>query len=103
MTERLNDLNTALEEKNKRKNAIPALLNRIMFSIPKGVQITSIENTSGTKIVITAQAKTYDQLGYLKASIKNYDILTNVVSDSGIKQTQEGLITTTIEGNLPIE
>lgn len=103
MTEKLTDLNTALEEKNKRKNAIPALLNRIMFSIPKGVQITSIENTSGNKIVITAQASTYDQLGYLKASIKNYTILTNVISDSGLKQTQDGLITTTIEGNLPIE
>lgn len=103
MTEKLTTLNTAAEEKNKRKNAIPALLNQIMFSIPKGVQITSIENTSGDKIVINAQASTYDQLGYLKASIKNYNILTNVVSDSGLKQTQDGVIKTTIEGNLPIE
>lgn len=103
MTERLTNLNAQIEEKAKRKNAIPALLNRIMHSIPKGVQITSIENTSDTKIVITAQANTYEQLGYLKASIKNYDILTNVISDSGLKQTQDGSITTTIEGNLPIE
>lgn len=103
MTEKLEDLNTAVEEKNKRKNAIPTLLNQIMFSIPKGVQITSIENTSGNKIVINAQADTYDQLGYLKASIKNYGILTNVISDSGQKQTQDGLIKTTIEGTLPIE
>lgn len=103
MTERLNDLNAKTQDKNKRKNAIPTLLNQIMFSIPKGVQITSIENSSGTKIVINAQANTYDQLGYLKASIKNYGILTNVISDSGEKQTQDGLIKTTIEGNLPIE
>lgn len=103
MTERLTDLNAKTQDKNKRKNAIPTLLNQIMFSIPKGVQITSIENTSGTKIVINAQASTYDQLGYLKASIKNYGILTNVISDSGEKQTQDGLIKTTIEGNLPIE
>lgn len=103
MTERLTSLNEAIDDKNKRKNAIPALLNRIMYSIPKGVQITSIENTSGTKVVIKAQASTYDQLGYLKASIKNDNILFNVISDSGIKQTQDGLITTTIEGDLPIE
>lgn len=102
MTERLNNLNAELEERNKRKNAIPVLLNQIMFSIPKGVQITSIENTSGTKIVINAQANTYDQLGYLKAGIKNYNILTNVISDSGEKKTQDGPITTTIEGDLPI-
>lgn len=103
MTERLTSLNEAITDKNKRKNAIPALLNRIMYSIPKGVQITSIENTSGTKIVIKAQASTYDQLGYLKASIKNDNILFNVISDSGIKQTQDDVITTTIEGDLPIE
>lgn len=103
MTERLSDLNAKTQDKNKRKNAIPTLLNQIMFSIPKGVQITSIENISGTKIVINAQASTYDQLGYLKASIKNYGILTNVISDSGEKQTQDGLIKTTIEGDLPIE
>lgn len=103
MKERLENLNAKAEDRNKRKNAIPTLLNQIMFSIPKGVQITSIQNTSGTKIVINAQASTYDQLGYLKASIKNYEILTNVISDSGEKQTQDGLIKTTIEGNLPIE
>lgn len=103
MTQRLTDLNAKTQDKNKRKNAIPTLLNQIMFSIPKGVQITSIQNTSGTKIVINAQANTYDQLGYLKASIKNYGILTNVISDSGEKHTQDGLIKTTIEGDLPIE
>lgn len=102
MTKRLTDLNASIEEKRKVKNAIPTLLNQIMFSIPKGVQITSIENTSGTKIVINAQANTYDQLGYLKASIKNYNILINVVSDSGQKTSQDGPITTTIEGDLPI-
>ncbi len=103
MIEKLNNLNDEVAEKNRRKNAIPALLNQIMFSIPKGVQITSIENTSGNTIVINAQANTYEQLGYLKASIKNYEILTNVISDSGQKQTQEGVITTVIEGTLPIE
>lgn len=102
MTERLNNLNADAEDRNKRKNAIPTLLNQIMFSIPKGVQITSIENTSDVKIIINAQANTYDQLGYLKASLKNYGILVDVISDSGQKQTQNGLVTTVIEGNLPI-
>lgn len=102
MTERLNNLNADAEDRNKRKNAIPTLLNQIMFSIPKGVQITSIENTSDVKIIINAQANTYDQLGYLKASLKNYGILVDVISDSGQKQTQNGLVTTAIEGNLPI-
>ena len=102
MTRRLTDLNASIEEKRKLKNAIPTLLNQIMFSIPKGVQITSIENINNTKIIINAQANTYDQLGYLKASIKNYNILINVVSDSGQKTSQEGPITTTIEGDLPI-
>ncbi len=103
MTERLNNLNAEAEERSKFKNSIPTLLNQIMFSIPKGVQITSIENTNGTKIVINAQAYTYEQLGYLKVAIRNYNILTNVVSDSGQKQTPDGFVTTTIEGTLPIE
>ncbi len=103
MVEKLTNLDEELQQRNKRKNAIPALLNQIMFSVPKGVQITSIENTSGNTVIINAQANTYDQLGYLKASIKNYEILTNVVSDSGVKQTQDGAITTVIEGTLPIE
>lgn len=103
MTERLTNLTSQTEEKNKRKNAIPKLLNTIMFSIPKGVQITSIENTTDTKIVINAQASTYEQLGFLKAKIKEDEILVNVVSDSGRKDAQDSLIKTTIEGDLPIE
>lgn len=103
MTEKLEQLATKTQEKNKRKNAIPTLLNQIMFSIPKDVQITSIENTSGNNIVITAQAPTYEQLGYLKSKIKEDGILLNVVSDSAQKQGQESLVITVIEGILPIE
>lgn len=103
MVEKLTNLSSQTEEKNKRKNAIPKLLNTIMFSIPKGVQITSIENTTDTKIVINAQASTYEQLGFLKAKIKEDEILVNVVSDSGRKEAQDSLIKTTIEGDLPIE
>lgn len=99
MKEKLEELNNKISEKNKTKKAIPTLLNEIMWSIPKEVQITSIENTSGTHIVIKAQSETYQQLGYLKAKIKEDGILINVVSDSSKKQ--EGVVKVTIEGELP--
>jgi hypothetical protein len=103
MTEKLEELASKAQEKSKRKNAIPTLLNQIMYIIPKGVQITSIENTSGDTIVINAQSSTYEQLGYLKSKIKEDEILLNVVSDSGQKEGQTGLIKTVIEGELPIK
>lgn len=99
MREKLEELNNKISEKNRTKKAIPTLLNEIMWSIPKEVQITSIENTSGTHIVIKAQSETYQQLGYLKAKIKEDGILTNVISDSS--QKQEGVVKVTIEGELP--
>ncbi len=102
MTQRLEDLTSKTQEKNRRKNAIPTLLNQIMYVIPKGVQITSIQNTSGDTIVINAQSYNYEQLGYFKSKIKEDDILLNVVSDSGQREGQTGLIKTVIEGSLPI-
>lgn len=99
MKEKLDELNNKISEKKKRKKAIPTLLNEIMWSIPKEVQITSIENTSGTHIIIKAQSETYQQLGYLKAKIKEDGILTNVVSDSS--QKQQDVVKVTIEGELP--
>lgn len=99
MRQKLEDLNNQISEKNRLKNAIPTLLNQIMFIIPQEVQITSIENTSGTHIVINAQAERYEQLGYLKGKIKADGILLNVVSDSS--QKQEGIVKVTIEGDLP--
>lgn len=103
MKERLESLTSETQDRNKRKNSIPTLLNQIMYIIPRGVQITSIENTSGSDIVINAQSATYEQLGYLKSKIKEDGILLNVQSDSGQKEGQTGLIKTVIEGKLPIE
>lgn len=103
MTERLEALTSETQDRNKRKNSIPTLLNQIMYIIPQGVQITSIENTVGSEIVINAQSATYEQLGYLKSKIKEDGILLDVQSDSGQKQGQTGLIKTVIEGKLPIE
>lgn len=95
----INDINSKKASKSQNRNAIPNLLNQIMTIIPKNVQITSIENTSGTKIVINAQAEKYEQLGYFKAKLKTQMILTNVTSTSGVKQ--DNLVKITIEGDLP--
>ncbi len=90
-------------EKNKRKNSIPTLLNQIMSVIPKEVQLTSIENSGNDTIVINAQSKTYEPLGYFLSKIKEDDILFDVISNSGVKDGQEGWVSIVIRGNLPIE
>lgn len=95
----INDINSKKASKSQNRNAIPNLLNQIMTIIPKNVQITSIENPNGTKVVINAQAEKYEQLGYFKAKIKTQMILTNVTSTSGVKQ--DNLVKITIEGDLP--
>lgn len=99
LTTQLETAAQKLSDINKSKNSIPNLLNKIMFTIPEKVQITSIENTTGTHVVIQAQASDYDQLGYFKAKLKTDNILTNVVSTSGVKQ--DGIVKVTIEGELP--
>lgn len=99
MRENLQSLNDRLNDVNQSRNAIPNLLNQIMYVIPEDVQITSIENTTKKHIVIKAQAEQYEQLGYLKAKIKSDNILTDVISDSGVKE--ENLVKVTIEGDLP--
>lgn len=99
LTTQLETAAQKISDINRSKNSIPNLLNKIMFTIPEKVQITSIENTRGTHIVIQAQAVDYDQLGYFKAKLKTDNILTNVVSSSGVKQ--DGIVRVTIEGELP--
>ena len=91
--------NNKQSERNKTRNAIPNLLNQIMSIVPENVQLTSIENTTGTHVVIDAQSNKYEQLGYLKAKIKTDVILTNVVSTAG--QKDNNTVTVRIEGDLP--
>lgn len=91
--------NNKQSERNRTRNAIPNLLNQIMSIVPENVQLTSIENTTGTHIVIDAQSNKYEQLGYLKAKIKTDVILTNVVSTAG--QKDNSVVTVRIEGDLP--
>lgn len=97
--EKLRESSDKTTEKTKNRNSIPNLLNKIMFTIPKGVQLTSIENTQDKHIVITAQSEKYEQLGYFKGQLSVDGILKNVKSDSGVKT--DGVIKVTIEGDLP--
>ena len=95
----LQEVNEKISDMNASKNLIPNLLNQIMNSIDETVQITSIENTTGRHIVIVAQSPKYPGLGYFKTILKTKNILQNVVSGSSMKQN--GVITVTIEGELP--
>ena len=91
--------NNKQSERNRTRNAIPNLLNQIMSIVPENVQLTSIDNTTGTHVVIDAQSNKYEQLGYLKAKIKTDVILTNVMSTAG--QKDNNTVTVRIEGDLP--
>ena len=99
MIKNLQDINDKINNALKTKNAIPNLLNQIMFIIPENVQITSIQNTTDKHIEINAQSNKYEQLGYLKAKIKADNILTNVISTAG--QKENNVVTVKIEGDLP--
>ena len=99
LIQNLQAINERTTEKYKTRNAIPNLLNRIMSSIPKNVQLTSVSNTSGTHIVIKAQSTKYEQLGMFKAQLIVDNVLLDVKSDSSVKQ--DGLVKVTIEGELP--
>ena len=99
MINNLQEMNEKISDINSSKKSIPNLLNTIMFSIPKNVQITSIENTVDKHIEIYAQSDKYEQLGYLIAVIKSDNILSNVISTAG--QKDGGVVTVKIEGDLP--
>ncbi len=101
-TNLLTDLENAtkeIAERNRTRNAIPNLLNQIMSIIPENVQLTSIENTSGTSITIQAKSNKYEQLGFLTAKIKT-DLILRDVSSSEI-QRDSNVVTIKIEGELP--
>ena len=103
LVESVDSLNeTTTNVKNNRvipKDAIPNLLNKIMFIIPQKVQIISIENTEDKHIVIEAVSEKYEQLGYFVAAMKNDGMLQNIQSTSGTKS--DSLVQITIEGDLP--
>jgi Tfp pilus assembly protein PilN len=99
LTQELKAINDKISNIAEMKNSIPNLLNHIMYIIPERVQLTSIVNTTGRKIKIVAQSDKYDQLGYFIAKIKLDKMLNNTISSSG--QKAAGVVTVTIEGELP--
>ena len=101
MINELEQANEKIADRNKTRNAIPNLLNQIMSIIPENVQLTSIENTSGTHVVINAQSNKYEQLGYFKAILKTQGILSpsTVVSSDGERSGE--VVKVRIEGDLP--
>ena len=101
MKQNLEDLNSSVAEQNSVKNIIPNLLSNIMYYIPQGVTITSIENTTGRHIVIKAESERYDLLGYFKGVIQTRGILDydSVISTSGVKQ--DDVVKIVIEGDMP--
>lgn len=101
LSDNLKSIREQVAENAKNKKVIPNLLTRIMSSMPRGVQLTSIENTTGRHIVITAQSQKYEQLGYFKAILRTQGILASdtITSSAGTKQGD--LVKITIEGELP--
>ena len=102
MENNLRNINDKIEDDLSLKGSIPNLLMQIASTIPQEVQITEIENTAANNerhIVIYAQSKYYDELGYFKAKLKEDGILTNVVSSQGEKQDE--FVKVVIEGDLP--
>lgn len=106
ITTNLQNASSSIALKQGRKNEIPTLLNQIVYTIPKNVQLTSIkcvEQKSGDEtkqhIIINAQSRQYEQLAYFKAKLSNSGYLLNVTSTEGTKQGE--YVVVTIEGDLP--
>ena len=106
ITTNLQNASSSIALKQGRKNEIPTLLNQIVYTIPKNVQLTSIKNVEKkagdeTKqhIIINAQSRQYEQLAYFKARLSNSGYLLNVTSTEGTKQGE--YVVVTIEGDLP--
>ena len=99
LIKQIDEINQKASEKYKSKNAIPNLLNKIMFCIPEEAQLTSIKNTNDSHIVITARSKKIEQLGYFLAQLKSKEYLLNITTTSGNKNGE--YINITIEGDLP--
>lgn len=107
IVENLEKFDKDTHESEVQKDKIPELLSKIMFAIPQGVTLTSIENTTQTTssnetrshIYINAQSSRYDLLGYFIGNIKNDQILINVQSTSGT--SVNGTVKIVIEGDIP--
>lgn len=101
LSDNLKTISEQVAEKSKNKKTIPNLLSQIMFAMPQGVQVTSIDNSTSRHVVINAQSEKYEQLGIFKAILKTQGILApdTIVSSSGTKQGN--IVQIVIEGDLP--
>ena len=101
LSDNLKTISEQVAEKSKNKKTIPNLLSQIMFAMPQGVQVTSIDNSNSRHVVINAQSEKYEQLGIFKAILKTQGILApdTVVSSPGTKQGN--IVQVVIEGDLP--
>ena len=72
-----------------------------MVDMPKGVQIVSIENTNGKHIIIQAQSKKYEQLGYFKTILRTKGILVPSTVTSNLGEKNDEIVKVTIEGDMP--
>lgn len=101
LTTNLQNASDNVSTSQSYKNVIPVLLSEIMNVIPKGVQLTSIENPSERKIVINAQSSKYEQLAIFKTVLKSEGILepSSVVSSNAQKEGE--IVKIVIEGELP--
>lgn len=106
VTTNLQNASSSIALKQGRKNEIPTLLNQIVYTIPKNVQLTSIQNTeiesngeTVQHITLSAQSRQYEQLAYFKARLSNSGYLLNVTSTEGTKTGE--YVVVTIEGDLP--
>ena len=108
LKQNLEDISNKYKEDLSLRGAIPNLMINIASVIPQNVQITEIENAgekqnknaeTKQKIIIRAQSKYYDELGYFKAKIKEDTILDEVTSSQA--QKEGDFVKIVIEGLLP--
>lgn len=95
----LKTINQKISKIAESKNSIPHLLNQLAYITPTGVRILSVENTTDKHVVIVAQSREYEQLGYFIGAIKVGEVLKDTVSSSS--QKSEDTVTVTIKGELP--
>ena len=101
MTSNLQNASNSITTNQTYKKAIPTLLSEIMYIIPKGVQLTSIENPTGKKIIINAQSTKYEQLAYFKSVLRSEGVLlpSTIVSSEAVNEGD--IVKIVIEGELP--
>ena len=106
VVQNLKNADALKQQSDREKDRIPQLLTNIMYSIPQGVTVTSIENqtdmggsTGNDHVIISAQSTKYDLLGYFVGVLKDDTILRNIVSTSGTNV--DGTVKIVIEGDLP--